>query len=160
LPEPTVVLPQTNGIPWSAKGLHGRPCENALGHGGTTEGPREEASQEREERDVDPDEFPAAFVPLEVQVGGPDDAHAIDVEQLVIEEVAADEPFAGPAHVVMQVERGREKPDGARGRFADGGGVDERTSGADANHDAGEPGVLAGVPANDEVEQAADGLTR
>ena len=145
---------------FAAEGLDGGPVDDPLGGGQAPPALRSEPAQEGLRADVDADQAQhragRAGDGGQVEVGGPDDLDAVDVDQLVVEHVAGQEHLAlPPAEVAVE----------ARGAQLDGPGADgehivdrhERRAPADLDHEAGDRRVgLLAVPAGDDVGEPPD----
>ncbi len=141
------------------KGCDGRPVEHAVGRGAVAPAGRAEAAEQALEAHVDAHEAPGQADPGQVEVAGAHHPHAVDVDELAVEDVAAQHHLAGTALEVAQVEARRAQPDlvGLHGGHLGDG--QERGAAPDLDHQAGGGRVGAAVPAGDHVGDAADLVT-
>ena len=142
---------------------------SGVGRGRHRRGP--EAPQQRGVGDVGPDEPDAADDLGQVEVGGPDDLDALDVDELMVEDVLGQQHLAGAADDVAQVEAGRAQDHLGVADAVDGRRRDEGEPAPDpddepahrrvhlpvgpAGHDVVEPAdLLAGLVPHRAAEQA------
>ncbi len=93
----------------------------------------------------------------QVEVGGPDDLHAVDVDQLVVEDVLGQQHLAGAADDVAEVEPGRAQQHLGVADPIDGRGRDEGQPAPDPDDQPAHRRVdLAVGPAGDDVVEPAD----
>ena len=143
-----------------AEGLDGRPVDDPIGGGERAPPAGPQPAQQRGRRHVGTDQPYAAQHLGQVEIGGPDDLHAVDVDQLVVQDVLGQQHLAGPADHVLQVEPGRAQQHLGVGDPIDGRGGDE---GQPAPHPDDQPadgriGLPVG-PSGDDVVEPADLLT-
>ena len=107
------------------EGLDGGPVDDAVGRGRGAPAARPQAAEQGGRRHVCPDEADATEHFGQIEVGGPNDLHAVDVDQLVVEDVLGQEHLTRPPHDVTQVEPGRAQQHLGVGDAIDGRGGDE-----------------------------------
>ena len=96
----------------------------------------------------------------QVEVGGPDDLDALDVDQLVVEDVLGQQHLAGAAHDVAQVEPGRAQQHLGVADAIDGRGRDEGQAPPDPDDQPAHGRIdLAVGPAGHDVVEPPDLLT-
>ena len=140
-----------------AERLDGRPVDHPVRRRPHPPAPRPQPAQQRRRADVDADQPHPAEHRRQVEVGGPDDLLAVDVDELVVEHVPAQHDLAGPAGEVPQVEPGRAQDDLGVLDLLDRRRVDERQPAADPDDQPGHRRVrLAVRPAGDDVDERAD----
>jgi hypothetical protein len=88
-----------------AEGLDGGPVDDPVRGGQRAPPARPQPAQQRGRRHVGTDQPDAAQHLGQVEVGGPDDLHAVDVDQLVVQHVLGQEHLAGAAHHVRRSSR-------------------------------------------------------
>jgi len=138
----------------AAEGLDGAPVDNPVGRGTAPHGAGPEPAQQRLGAHVHPDQAEVVGAELDqVQVGGPDHLAAVDVDQLVVEDVARQQHLALAPLEGAQVELGRAqlRPAGVEvGHVVPG---HPRALPADAHDHARDRGVgLGPAPLGDEVD--------
>ena len=153
------------------EGLDGGPVDDAVRRRAWPPPARAETPEQRGVGDVGTDQPDAADDLGQVEVGGPDDLDALDVDELVVEDVLGQQHLAGAADDVAQVEPGRAQDHLGVADPVDGRGRDEGEPAPDpddqtahrrvhlpvgpAGHDVVQPAdLLAGLVAHRAAEQA------
>ena len=137
--------------------MDGAPVDDPVGGGRRTPAGRSQPPQQGLGRHVHPDQAVAAEQRGQVQIGGPDDLHTVDVDQLVIEDLIGQGHLAGARHEVGQIQPGRLEADLVMVDGVDGPGGHEGQPTAHPNNQTGNRrvGLVTGPP-TDHVDQPAD----
>ena len=139
------------------EGLNGGPVDDAVGRG---RGRHRRGPRRRSSVALDTSAPTSRMRPMhlgQVEVGGPDDLHALDVDELVVEDVFGQEHLAGAPDDVAQVEPGRAEDHLGVADPVDGRGRDEGEPAADPDDQTAHGRVhLAVGPAGHDVVQPAD----
>ena len=117
---------------------------------------RPEPAQQRLEADVDADQPVLVADAREIEVGGADDPDPVDVDELVVDDVAVEDHLAGPALEVAQVEAGGLQRHPLRADLVHVVDRHERAAAPDPHHEPGDRRVRLAPPAHHDVGQAAD----
>ena len=146
--------PTSGGL---GEGLDGRPVDDAVRRGARPPPARPQPAQQGGVGHVGPDQPDAAEHLGQVEVGGPDDLDALDVDQLVVEDVLGQQHLAGTADHVAEVEPGRAQEHLGVADPVDGRGGHEGEAAPDPDDQAADGRVRLPVgPAGDDVVQPAD----
>ena len=152
-----MAAPLTSFADDSLKGWMVGPVDDAVGRRARPPPARAEAAQECGVGDIGADEPDAADHLGQVEVGGPNDLDALDVDELVVEHVLRQQHLAGTTNDVAQVEPGRAQDHLGVVDPVDGGCRYEGKATPDPDHQAGHGRVRLPVgPAGHDVVQAAD----
>ncbi len=136
------------------------PVDDAVGRGQGTPAARPQSPEQRGGGHVGPHEANTTEHFGQIEVGGPDDLHAVDVDQLVVEDVLGQEHLTRTPDDVTQVEPGRAQQDLGVRDAIDGRGRDEGQPPAHLDDQARHRRVGLPVgPAGHDVLEPADLLT-
>ena len=139
-----------------AERLDRRPVDHPVRGRATAPAWGTEPAQQRLEADVHTDEPVLVADAGQVEVGGADDAHAVDVHELVVDDVAVEHHLTGPPLEVTQVET---RPSCSVTRsvlISSTWSIGTYAPPTDPDDESGDGRVGLAPPADDEVEQAAD----
>ena len=139
-----------------AEGLDRRPVDDAIRRGQRAPAARPQPAQQRGRRHIGTDQPYATQHLGQVEIGRPDDLHAVHVDQLVVQDVLGQEHLAGAADHVLEVEPGRAQQHlGVRDPI-DGRGGDEGQPAPhpDDQSGHGRVGLPVGPAGHDVVEPA------